>query len=134
MKRRVIFPDPGFWTNRRRTTVATDDNRAPINRPLTDDERALLTTLATRVIADQSGIPHTEGVCRACSVAATVLDGFVDEGDVHVYGDAYDCYLAVGPNRELVHTARDWLAFHAEHPEAIDYDKHCHPINKEADE
>lgn len=111
-----------------------DDNRAPINRGLTDDERNLMTTLAIRVIADQSGIPHTSGTCRACSVAATVLDGFTNDGEVHVYGDAYDCYLAVGPNRELVHTARDWLAFHAEHPEAIDYDKHRHPITKEAGE
>lgn len=130
-RRRVIFPDPDIWT--RKDTTMTD-NRAPINRDLTDAERDLMTTLAIRVIADQSGIPHTEGECRACSVAATVLGGFVDEGDVHVYGDAYDCYLAVGPNRELVHTARDWLAFHAEHPEAIDYSKHCHPITKEAGE
>ena len=124
----VVFPPVDFWTNPTyRKSATMTDQPAPVNRPLTDAERALLLTLATRVIADQSDIPHNDGTCRACSVAATALESFVDEGEVHIRGDAYDCILAVGDNR-IVHATREWLSFHADHPEAIDYDKHRHPL------
>lgn len=104
------------------------DASAPVNRPLTDNERQLMLDLAVRVIADQSGIPHTAGQCQACSVSATVLDEFIEKGEVHLHGDVMDCYLDVGPNRGMVHATREWLAFHAEHPEAIDFDRHRRQI------
>ena len=78
------------------------DKPAPINRPLTDDERHLMIALAIRVIADQSGIPHTEDAlhsddCRSCAVASSVLGEFVDRGEVYLTGDHYDAYLEVPP-------------------------------------
>lgn len=99
-------------------------NPAPINRPVTNDERALMVILAVRVLADQSGIPHTATDCPACTASAAALDRFAKEGRVHLRGDEFDCYLDVGPTAGLVHATREWLAFHAEHPEAIDFDRH----------
>lgn len=127
MTRRVIFPHPDYWHQPKENNTMTDQP-APINRPLTDAERSLLLDLAVRVIADQSGIPHTDGECRSCSVSASVLEEFVDTGQVYAHGDRINCYLDVGPNRKMVHATREWLAFHAEHPEAIDLDKHRRPL------
>lgn len=120
MTRRVIFPDPDIWTNK---------ETAMSNRPLTDAERQLMLGLAVRVIADQSGIPHTDddGYCEACAASASAVGQFIEDGGVQVRGDAFNCYLDVGPNTGVVHATREWLAFHAEHPEAIDFDKHCRP-------
>ena len=39
-----------------------------------------------------------------------------------------------GPNHVLVHVTREWLPFHAEQPEAIDLDKHRHPIDNDEEE
>ena len=74
----------------------------PINRPLTDDERSLLLRLAVDVVAGQLGC-HPEA-------AADALDGMT----VTLRGDATDVYLDADGN-QIVHTARDWLAWHAAH-------------------
>lgn len=120
MKRRVIFPDPDIWIHKE-TAMSQP---AAINRPLTDAERQLMNLLAITVVANQSGIPHTVAPCQSCAVAASVLDEFAEQGEVHVHGDAIDCYMSVGPNVKMVHATREWLAYHAEHPEAIDLHRH----------
>ena len=74
----------------------------PINRPLTDDERSLLLRLAVDVVAGQLGC-HPEA-------AADALDGLA----VTLRGDARDVYLDAN-GRQIVHTTRDWLAWHATH-------------------
>jgi hypothetical protein len=129
-RRKVIFVPDDYWTNPPQRNPMTDaDKPAAINRPLTDDERDLMRALTVRVIADQSGIPHTADDCRACSVVATVLDEFAERGEVHLYGDAVDCYMAVGPNEKLVHATREWLAFFAANPsEPIDLDHYRRPL------
>lgn len=111
------------------------DNPAAINRPITDDERALMLSLAIRCMADQSDLPHTDGNCPACAVGEAVIGEFGERGEIHLYGDAIDCYMSVGATEEFVHCTREWLAFHAEHPEAIDMDKHRRQIpNARGDE
>lgn len=86
-----------------------------INRPLTDDERSLMNMLAIGVVARET---H----CTA-DTAANVLDQHAAEGNVLLRGDAYNAYLDVCGN-SIVHCTREWLAFHAEHPEAIDLQRH----------
>lgn len=128
MKRRVIFP-PADYFNPKENTMTNQP--APINRPISDAERQLMLDLAVRVIADQSGIAHTSGICEACAISASVLAEFVDNAEVRLRGDNVHCYLDVGPNDGLVHATREWLTFHAEHPEAIDYNRHCRPRNED---
>ena len=93
-----------------------DHNPAPINRPLTDEERSLMNMLAIEIVAQQTG-------CDADTAAAT-LDQLASESEItlrHVYLEA--C------GKVLVHATREGLAFHAEHPEAIDPARHAHPIS-----
>jgi hypothetical protein len=124
--RRVIYPSEFFDRPEQETTMS--DDPAPVNRPLTDDERMLMLMLGVRVIADQVDIPHTADNCPACTASAAALDSFMEQGDVHLHGDEFDCYLSVGPNEKMVHATREWLAFHAEHPEAIDTSRHRRPL------
>lgn len=99
-------------------------NPAAINRPLTDDERSLMNRLAIVVVARETR-------CTA-DTAANVLDQHAAEGNVLLRGDAYNAYLDVC-GKTIVHCARDWLAFHAEHPEAIDLQRHGDVIADEDD-
>lgn len=96
----------------------------PINRPLTDAERSLINALAIRVVAEQGGTtPET---------AAAALDAFTADGEVFLQGDATDVHLVVAGS-PIVHVTREWLAFHAEHPEAIDWQRHGRVIPSEQD-
>jgi len=104
---------------------------APINRPLTDAERDLLNLLAIRVIADQTGVTD--------QAAADALDDLIERDGLYLEGDAHDVYVKTGtpgdgPNHVLVPATREWLAFHAEQPEAIDLDRHRHPIDNDEEE
>lgn len=96
---------------------------APINRPLTDDERWLMGQLAVNVLAANIGGTHTEDDCKTCDAAKALMYKYIDKGEVHLTGDAVDAYLSID-GTSIVHVERDWLAFHAEHPEAIDLDRH----------
>lgn len=82
-----------------------------INRPLTDEERHLMNLMAIAVVGHQTRCTSDE--------AAQVLDKLAGEGDVILKSDAEDARLVVS-GKAIVHAKRDWLAFHAEHPEAID--------------
>ena len=78
--------------------------RTPIDRPLTDPERSLLAYLAARTVADQVPCPLDQ--------AGAALKDLAGRGLVYAHGDAYDAYLTVD-GHEIVHAARDWLAFMA---------------------
>lgn len=91
----------------------------PINRPLTDEERHLVNMLAIASVAHQTGCDQ--------QTAANALDTFTETGDVILRGDTENVYLEVS-GKVLVHCERDWLAFHAEHPEAIDLQRHARRI------
>jgi hypothetical protein len=112
MKRRVIFPPPNYFTPEEASVIA-------INRPLTDEERHLVNLLAIASVAHQTGVDE-----RA---AAEALDTFTETGEVVLHVDAENVYLEVA-GKVLVHCERAWLAFHAEHPEAIDLARHAHRI------
>jgi hypothetical protein len=86
-----------------------------INRPLTGDERSLINMLAVRVVAHQTGSDD--------QTAVLVLDQLAGEGEVFLREDPEVAYLEVC-GKVIVSAERDWLAFHAEHPEAIDVDRH----------
>ncbi len=88
---------------------------AAVNRPLTNEERHLVNLIAIASVAHQAGCDE--------QTAANVLDTFTETGDVILRGDAERVYLEVN-GKVLVHCERDWLAFHAEHPEAIDLQRH----------
>ncbi|WP_210687513.1 hypothetical protein [Mycolicibacterium sp. GESEQ-9] len=96
----------------------------PINRPLTDAERSLINALAIRVVAEQGGTD--------LETAAAALDTFTEEGQAFLQGNATDVHLVVAGN-PIVHVTREWLAFHAEHPEAIDWERHGRLIPRSQD-
>jgi hypothetical protein len=79
----------------------------PFNRPLTEDERMLLTELGAVNIADQTGCNRDE--------AYDVLAVYQHKGELVIDGDAEDVSLSAGAQL-LVEAKRDWLAFHAAHP------------------
>ena len=105
--------------------LSMTDKAAPINRPLTDDERHLLNMLAIRVIADQTGVTD--------QAAADALDDLNEREGLYLEGDSTDVYIKAGKHRHVVvHATREWLAFFAANPdEPIDLDKYCHPIEDE---
>lgn len=113
MTRRVIFPDPEIW--KANNTV----NTIPIRRPLTAPECHLLRMLAVAVVAHQGNCPH--------EIAAQVLDQYAAEGAVSMDADDTDAHLRINGD-VIIHATRDWLAFHAEHPEAIDPNRHGHVV------
>ena len=96
------------------------DQPVPIDRPLTDAERTLMAHLASAVLAQQIGITVNE--------AADQLKNY--PGEIHLTGDAIDCYLTLD-GQTIVHVTREWLAFFASHPdEVIDLDKYAQPIDE----
>ncbi len=115
MTRRVIFPDPEIW--KANNTV----NKIPIHRPLTAQECHLLRILAVAVVAHQGNCPH--------EIAAQALDQYAAEGTISIDADDTDANLRID-GKVIVHATRDWLAFHAEHPEAIDANRHGHVIRR----
>jgi hypothetical protein len=56
-----------------------------IDRPLTELEKTIITYLAIRTVADQSGASEDD--------AAAALDTFTEDGLVHLRGNAYDVCL-----------------------------------------
>lgn len=72
-----------------------------VNRPLTDDERAILLRLGARTLTNQMDCT-TEAALEA-------LDVFAARGLLRLTGDAYDAYLVVD-GRPLTHTTRQFLA------------------------
>jgi hypothetical protein len=91
---------------------------------LTDEERSLLNMLAIRVVAEQGGTD--------LETAAAALDTFTEKGQVILQGDATDVHLVVS-GKPIVHATREWLAFHAEHPEAIDWGRHGRVIPRDGE-
>jgi hypothetical protein len=88
-----------------------------INRPLTDDERSLLMQLAIWTIAEQTGVTD--------QAAADALDDLNEREGLFFCGDSKDAYITAGERHHvIVHAERDWVSFHAQHPEAIDLKKH----------
>jgi hypothetical protein len=85
----------------------TDSTGVPIDRPLTDDERQLLTDLAVRHVTEQGGYPLEKA-------RATLHQAAVDR-DLLFEGDAVDVRVTVR-GKVLVHCKRDWLGFHAAFP------------------
>jgi hypothetical protein len=77
------------------------------DRPLTDDERGLIAALATRVLADQLGVPFDD--------ARAALERHAANGDVSLRGDSRDVRLELR-GQTLVTCSRDWLGFHAANP------------------
>ena len=77
------------------------------DRPLTDDEKALMAALAIRVLADQLDVDIED--------ARAALQTRAAEGQVAIHSDAVDAELTLH-GRRLVHAKRDWLAFHAAYP------------------
>lgn len=101
------------------------DKPTPVNRPLTDAERSLMHHLAAAVLAQQTGVP--------IEAAQQVLIEDHDNGSLHLVGDAYECRLTLN-GKTLVHVTREFLAFHAAHPdEVIDLDKYGHPLDPNQD-
>lgn len=117
--RRVIFVDPELW--KENNTV----NNIPIRRPLTPQECHLLRMLAVAVVAHQGNCPQ--------EIAAQVLDQYAAEGAVSMDANNTDAHLRINGD-VIVHATRDWLAFHAEHPEAIDPHRHARVIRTKDEE
>ncbi|TXI56242.1 hypothetical protein [Mycolicibacterium mageritense] len=112
MSRRVIFPDPDIWTHKEHHMT---NQPAAVHRRLTDAERQLMAHLASAVLAQQTGV--------SIEAAAEALQTY--KGEMHLTGDAYDCYLTLD-GHVLVHVTREFLAFFASHPdEVIDLGKYC---------
>jgi hypothetical protein len=81
-------------------------SRRLLHRPLIDDERSLLLALASRVLSDRTGCTHAQAGAVLATIAAA--------GGLVISGDAEDVYVEASGTL-LVHTERDWLAFHASH-------------------
>lgn len=114
MKRRVVFPAPDYWTQRKDTTTMTspDDNRAPVRRPLDDDERTLLAQLTIWCIAEQTGVSDED--------AQIALDKLNQESGLYMSGDDYDVYVKTTEHDHvIVHVTREWLDFHAHSGEQL---------------
>ena len=124
-RRRVIFPDPEIWTRKDRN-VASDPT--PVKRPLTDDERELLTQLTVWVVAEQTG--WTAGR------AADWLDHINATIGLHRQGDNTDVTVTTGNGHTILHCTREWLAFQAQHDEQVTGDeirRHVRYVHPEGD-
>lgn len=98
---------------------------APINRPMTDDERTLVKQLAVATITGQTGASD--------KAAADWLGRLTDREGLHLTYDTRDAYLRTDAGKVIVHVTREWLAFYAANPdEPIDLDNDLSWI-KEAD-
>jgi hypothetical protein len=83
---------------------------APIERPLTDEERQLLVNLAVRQLAEQAGCTLGE--------ANDVLAELAARGELLFTGDNESVRVVTNAQGGwLVQAARDWLAFHASWPD-----------------
>ena len=126
MTRKVIFPDPDIWTHKEHHMP---DQPAAVNRPLTDDERHLLTQLTIWVIAEQTGVTDDE--------AAQALNDIAREIGIHRQGDNIDVHVITGNGHVLLHCTREWLAYwaHTEEELTIDELRRClHYYRAEGDQ
>lgn len=113
MNRKVIFPDPDIWTTPREQSMS--DQPAAVNRPLTDDERHLLTQLTIWVIAEQTGVTDDE--------AAQALDDLNRDIGLHMQGDNVDVHVITGNGHGLLCCTREWLAYWAHTDEELTIDE-----------
>ena len=112
MKHRVIFPDPDIWTQKENTMP---DQPAPINRPLTDDERQLLADLTVWCIAEQKGVTDDQ--------ARQALADLNDTSGLYMSGDTIDAYVRFSSGKVIVHVTREWLAYWAHTEEELTSDE-----------
>lgn len=87
---------------------------ATIDRSLTDQERSLLLSLATRNIADNWNASGKQPPCTDLQ-AVDVMARLLAEGKVEIISDEHHAYVLVAGNVR-VETTREWLSFHAAHP------------------
>lgn len=114
----VVFVPNDYWINppKENTMTNRDDNRAPVRRPLDDDERELLTQLAIWCLAEQTGVSDAE--------AQRALDQLNKESGLDIAGDHYDVYVQTREHgHTIVHCTREWLDFHAHSGEQLTSDE-----------
>lgn len=86
-----------------------------IDRPLNDDERALIMKLACGVIAHRTG--------SGLDQAAQALDALIDDGNQIALSTTPENSILHVNGHPIVTVTREWLAFHATFPDV--------PINLE---
>lgn len=105
------------------------DQPAPIDRPLTDDERQLLADLTVWCIAEQKGVTDDQ--------ARDALAKLCDTGALSMTGDAVDAYVHFSKSgKVIVHVTREWLAYWAHTDEELTSDeiRRCMTWHKPEDE
>lgn len=93
-------------------------NPAPINRPLTDEERDLLNHVIVWQIREN--IALGSGVHVTPESVTAALDDLIERSGMGRRYDEHNVYITVGEQANVIlRVSREWLTFHAQHDEQL---------------
>jgi hypothetical protein len=104
------------------------DQPAPVNRPLTDDERDLLNEVIVWKIREN--IARQSGVHVTPQSIADALDDLIEKSGLRRTYDAQHLYVkTVQHGHTILRCNREWLTFHAQHDEQLTEDQLRHAVD-----
>ncbi|SBS77831.1 hypothetical protein MHPYR_490044 [uncultured Mycobacterium sp.] len=100
----------------------TNDDSAPVNRPLNDDERHMLNELVVWKI--RHGIAANSGVHVDQDSTIDALDDLIEKHGMALQYGERQVYVTVGERRNIIlRVSREFLAFHSQHDEQVTEDQ-----------
>lgn len=97
------------------------DQPAPIDRPLTDEERDLLNWVLMWKIREN--IALGSGVHVTPESVAAALDDLIATSGLHRSYGLHHVYVMTGKDQVILQCSREWLAFNAQHDEQLTEDQ-----------